>query len=345
MESQQMMELQVNACLHRLFGKRKTNSETQALVLTGADEWDDKETKREVNKHARQFHALFEREAKSFGKHLHIEIVTGRTERAADRIKAFRRGEIDVLIVKMMGIVGLDVPPCKVLVWGSRLRDGPMAIQALSRVLTTWQGAYADMILPADCKMVDLYTRVVTDNGGEYRESKLTLKEKTIEDIKERPIWRFESPLIDSYSDRLTHQRRGDYEIILQTIKRKYNTHGLSDLQIIENFECGGFPVSEADKTEQEARVNHSGISDLDEELPDLQGQFGPAADAITHKYIDYGLDHDKWVAKNKELKSRAKDYCGVPQYISVPKIDDAALLKRLIEALDEVEAATFKSI
>ena len=55
-----------------------------------------------------------------------MEIVTGvdndgdPNPQAAKQIKAFRDGEIDFLFVKSMGIVGMDAPACKVLVFGTR---------------------------------------------------------------------------------------------------------------------------------------------------------------------------------------------------------------------------------
>ena len=52
------------------------------------------------------------------------------------------------------------------LLFGSTLRNGPMAIQALSRVLDMGMPGHHDSI--DDAAMVELYDRIVTDNGGIY---------------------------------------------------------------------------------------------------------------------------------------------------------------------------------
>jgi hypothetical protein len=46
---------------------------------------------------------------------------------------------IDVLVVKNMGVVGLDVPECKVMVDLSQIRRGPVKAQLAFRPLTVWE--------------------------------------------------------------------------------------------------------------------------------------------------------------------------------------------------------------
>ena len=131
MELPELMAKQVNAGLHRLFQLRskEATKNTQMLVVTGADAFVDEEAReKDVNVHARQFKKLIEDEQQTFGKNLRVEIATGATENAAGIIKQFRKGQIEILIVKNMGLVGLDCKPCKVMIFGSRLRAGPLAI-------------------------------------------------------------------------------------------------------------------------------------------------------------------------------------------------------------------------
>ena len=343
MESAQMMELQVEAAVRRLLGKR-SHSETaraQALVITGADDSEDDQTDR----HAKEFERLLHRRLRELGVTLRIEIATGNTDKAAKFVKMFRDGEIDILIVKAMGIVGLDAPGCKVMIWGSRMRTGPMAIQALSRPLTIWGSAVADIIMPEDCKMVELYDRVVKDQGGEFRESNLHLTEEIEFEPEPRAPWLFQAPRIDAYSDERGRTLNGSYELVLHAIRQKYPVATLTDTQIIEMYERGAFPLSEgelADAQRVKAEVEASAVKDLDEGFDDLKGEFGKEADKITNRHLTYLADKALWVTKNRELKAVAKELCGVPKKTKVKDIDDAIIRKRLISALGPAEARVF---
>jgi hypothetical protein len=348
MEAPEMMRGLAKTGIRRLLAKRRHASTAQAIVFTGADEFnpgDEQGRDRSVDKHAKEFKRLLQREAANCSASLRIVIATGNVENASEVVKAFRRGEIDVLIVKMMGAVGLDVEACKLLIWGSRMRNGPLAIQALSRVLTTWGNEHADMVLPEDCRMVQLYNRVVKDQGGEYSESKSQLVGTEDYEPEVRPEWQFNGVRIDAYSDERGSTLNGEFEDILHLIKQKYQTQGIGDIQIIENFRRGGFPISEEEekKHRQEKEENMaSPIVDLDEELANVEGEFGPESNKITSRYIDYKLSPEIWRKKDRELKSVAKEICGVPKGVPVPKIDDAALLKRLIAALEVASKRVF---
>jgi hypothetical protein len=331
----------------QLRSKEKTKK-TQILVVTGSD-WAGSGDG--ANIHAQAYLEAIEEALVARGynpEDFRIEIATGvdnygqPNDESAKLIKKYRKGDIDILIVKMMGIVGLDVAPCKVLIFGSTLRKGPMAIQALSRVLTTWE-CRANMILSHDVMMVDLYNRVIKDQGGEtLTESNLELV--NVEEIPpppEKVEWDFQNAKVHSYGDEKGGRTLGDYESELLIIKGKYHTNGLSDRQIIENFLNGGFPISEKDKANYaQARKEEAsyGIKDLDEGLEKVKGTFGGEAKQIVNKYLNYS-DPD-WLEKLKELQSKAKQICGVT--IDVPKIDDVALLNQLRKALIQAEQMVF---
>jgi len=136
-----------------------------ALVVTGADNGSDSAS----NYHARELR----RELQLFSENgYNIEVATSVDDYGApdkkseEKIRAFKDGKpfgnqeesIDILIVKMMGIVGLDMPNLKVEAFLSPLRNGPMAAQGITRVCTKWNDIErpADLILPADKAMRDL---------------------------------------------------------------------------------------------------------------------------------------------------------------------------------------------
>lgn len=349
-ESEEMIAKKADAGVDRLLQlrSREQTKLAQMLVVTGSDRQGEGS-----NVHARAYHEAIKKSLLLRGRDLRdlrIAIATGVDNEgnpnfaSAESIKAFRRGEIDILIVKLMGIVGLDVPACKTLVFGSTLRNGPMAIQALSRVLTTWE-CRANMILSNDAAMVELYDRLVKDQGGDVTESDLHLVHtEEIEAPPPKPLWAFQGAKVGQYRDEGGGITVGDFELELRVIKAKYHTNGLSDRQIIENYQGGGFPFSDADR-ERDAQARKqeaaSGIRDLDEGLAEKEGTFGSEANLIVNKYIDYGHDPKLWRKKVAELQGVAKRICGV-SHMKVTAIDDRTLLQRLINALPEAELMVF---
>jgi hypothetical protein len=349
-ESEEMVAKKADAAVDRFFQlrMREHTKVAQVLVVTGSD-WANNNDGSNV--HARAYKAAIREAILVRGYDVDdftIEIATGVDKdgnpdaNSTGKIKDFRKGKIQFLIVKLMGIVGLDVPACKILLFGSTLRNGPMAIQALSRVLTTWH-CRANMILSNDAAMVELYTRVIKDQGGEQTESNLHLVDiEEIPEPPEKPVWGFKGAKVSSYGDEKGGTTIGDYELELRIIKAKYHTNGLSDRQIIENFVNGGFPFSDEDrKRDSEVRTEQaaSGIRDLDEGLEEKVGKFGLTAKQIVSRYVNY--PSDKWREKVIELQRIAKELCGVP-YRKVGNIDDAALLQRLIDALPHAEQVVF---
>lgn len=347
MESPDIMSQMAKIAVRRLVHKRLKYPSTQGIVFTGADEFNLDTIKSSVDKHAKKFRQLLKEEADVIKANLRIEIATGNVHDADAVVKSFRNGEIDILIVKMMGAVGLDVPPCKVLVWLSRMRSGPLAIQALSRVLTTWGNSRADMILPKDKRMVDLYDRVVRDQGGEYHEAQSHLVGAEEYEPEERFEWNFEGTRIDAYGDERGNNLVGEFEDVLEIIKQKYDTFGLSDLQIISNYQRSAFPVSEEERehhAKQKEESEASAVIDLDEELKSVKGTFGEEAKKITNRHLNYSTEPELWKKKNRELMGVAKEMCKVPKHIRVPNLDDVELLKRLVKSLDYAENKIFRN-
>jgi hypothetical protein len=345
MESIELMTLQVKAGLQRLMqlrSKEKTKT-AQMLITTGSDiNFDDQLA--ESNRHARAYKKLLDRQMAMVGITLRVAIAAGSVDKASNIVKEFRKGFYDVLIVKNMGLVGLDAPSCKVQIFGSPLRNGALAVQALSRTLTTWGSCPASVILPKDCKMVELYDRLIKDQGGEHRESNLRLVDSVeIEPPDEKPVWVFGGATVDSYSDHVGNQAKGDYEAILELIKIKYHTNGLTDLQILENVKLGGFPINDVERDEllrEQEQLRTSGIQNLDDGLENVEGEFGKKAKKIVSRYVPYYENKERWLQKVAELQGIAKEICGVRQ--SLKDIDDVALLNRLINALDPAEQQVF---
>lgn len=160
-QSPEITRQSVTMLLRRLVDWHRTGLKATALVVTGSD------SANESNWHAREIKREIERQAPTIpgAETFTTEIATSvledgnPDEKAQAKIIEFRehRGA-DILIVKMMGLVGLDAGHLKVEAYLSPLRNGPMAAQGVTRVCTKWSQSdrLSDLIIPADQKMTGL---------------------------------------------------------------------------------------------------------------------------------------------------------------------------------------------
>lgn len=352
-ESDDCVDKGAQLFVERLLAWKRKNKKAQGLVITGFDFENDKGGGH--NRHARALKVAIEEYLSKSGykEPVRIEIATGVNadgepdNDAAKKIFEYRKGKVDILIVKMMGLVGLDVPPLKVQLYMGMPRNGPLALQALSRVLTVWsdmEGTAADMIMTKDPAMVELWQRMVTEQGG-LSSSDMVLVDSVETDPPEeppKPDYSVTNGHVGGYIDEDGRLFDGDHEYLLRVIKDKYITRNLTDAEILSNYENGGYAVSqsEIDTCKATHANGFTGIRDMDADLPKLKGAFGAAAKKIVNRRFNYGQNRVGWSAALEQVQGKAKELCGVR--IAVTKIDDAALLRKLIDTLPQAERIIF---
>ena len=170
-----------------LSNRRAVFEDTAGLVYVGSDVSGD-----EANAHVTQVADAL----KAIDPDLNIIIATSATEDAAERLGAFQQGEGDVLIVKQMGGVGMDVPRLKVCLDLSTVRTLNAVVQRVCRTATMWNptGDPEDMvrtatyITPADAPAKELWNEFVEKEGGNA-ETRVTLaylgeQEKALRDLQ-----------------------------------------------------------------------------------------------------------------------------------------------------------------
>jgi superfamily II DNA or RNA helicase len=325
----------------------------QALIVTSPD---TREGNKGSNYHARQVRRAIEDQlslnGKAYLKDITIEIATSTNtdgtpdETASDKIKRFVAGEIDILIVKYMALVGMDAPGCKIELNLSSLRSGPMAVQMITRICTVWdqagmKGAPGDFIYPADVLHEELNERIRDSQGKDVWKMERTgeIEER---ELKETPDENFHlgDAFIQGYENHTGDKYEGGRELLLRAIKLKYrHAKNLTDVEILETHDDGGYPIKPAEiKAEAEAAAitkAHERVRSLDEELDELRGNFGKKAQKLANKIAPYRQDPDKFKKLIIFMQGTAKQKCGV--YEAVNTIEDPDLLMRLINALDAV--------
>lgn len=184
-ESEEFVDEACHMLVERLRMRRGFSNQCTGIVFCGNDQDD------EDNKHAKMIKRMLLKHDKS----MRVVIVTNKQENESDdaqrKIEDFKDGRYDVLIVKQMGSVGLDVPHLKVGLDLSSVRTAAMYLQRLMRPATkftystsdgrTLEIKVCDFITPADCISERLFVELVRNEGGSMRISTLDDLENSYE--------------------------------------------------------------------------------------------------------------------------------------------------------------------
>lgn len=144
--------------------------ETAGMVYVGNDSPDDEE----ANAHANLVSEIIH----EHDPDLDVVIATSSTEDAKAALEAFQNGQGDVLVVKQMGGVGMDVERLKVSLDLSTVRTLQAFIQRVCRIATMWSPTddpddvvrTATYITPADALGLRQWEEFVQQQGGSAEE-------------------------------------------------------------------------------------------------------------------------------------------------------------------------------
>lgn len=170
--------------------RKEQSQDAAAIVFVCADDLEEEDA---PNKQARDVEAVLAQIAPS----LIVKRATSGDSDANTTIQSFARGQGDVLIVKYMGGVGLDIPRLKTCLDLSDVRQPTPFIQRITRICTVWEPtarpqdriATADYIVPSDILAEALFKSLVRDAHGEAREIDLQ-NERLVERSGQTPLIR-----------------------------------------------------------------------------------------------------------------------------------------------------------
>lgn len=261
---------------------------------------------------------------------------------------------IDVLFVKNMGVVGLDVPALKTMVnLSNNSADTPTTLQANLRIATKWSesDAPALLILPAHChglKFRDMCgkwsnkIKVSTFEEDSVSEKLIQTREKEKFEVVEG------SGKVHSYSTHKGEVIQGgmdEMETLVGIVRRKYKAANLlSYYQLVETIKQGAFPVSPEDEeavTEVEDVVTSTtgvvvvNTDDRRKDLDDEEETYSKKTKRLTSCIASYGEDPLQWLDVYRKIDDRAKMICGVRNQRK-KDIMDPEVLFELHAALDE---------
>ena len=348
----------------------KRRRHTKILAVTTSDLGSEKEFNAHAREMRRQIEAAISNDPLLARQDLCVEICTsvnetGETDdKAAEKLYRFGltktddegRIPIDVLIVKGMGLVGLDVPECKILLDASTFRSGPLKRQLATRPLTVWVledgtlAPEAQIAYPQDPANAEFYQSLT--ETAEYGKEKLKEGSTDFSDTVEVNPPDAPVEVIDGtgtnagYQDEAGKWASGDHDRLIASIHATWpETLSLRRITLIEMYQNGAFPDEAmkekaqpaADKPKSSRRV-----VDLSSELEKEKGgngseTFGQKANRLANRIVSYAENPSAWRKLVKALQRKAKHRCAVSQDEPVDRIQDPEILKSLKKALDDV--------
>lgn len=331
-------------------GHSPKTANAAAMVIVGSD-IADKFGEKEANRHARQVRDAIASEAKRRGISWDIEIITMTEDgngTGAKKMKEFRNsGLYDVVIVKMMGIVGLDIDRLKVLALLSTLREGPMLAQAMTRPLTVWRdsdGLVPRIIMLADPAMRNAFKQLVAARGGMASESTMTKDEdRLVEDKKKDTTQEIgESLGVCAHQDHTLDKEDGDHLSDVRIARKKYpiGTSNRTDVEILKGVHEGCFPVTDADrleaKKEAKEKKERPKAVNINAMLSEKCEAFNELSKEYANLIFSYALEPDNWVRIRTDITITAKRVAGIT--VPLQQERDLAKLKKAIEfIIDEI--------
>lgn len=162
--------------------RKQDKPETAGIIFCGNDIDDD--VKDEMPQ-------VVYRIIRQIAPELRIKVATSNVEKSVDSIDEFRNGGFDVLITKLMGGIGLDVPRAKVELNLTPIRQSNAFVQMSNRITRNYKGIkHGDLIAIDDPLMTGLYNEWITNNGGNMVTTTSTLVDTvSIESSEKKPTF------------------------------------------------------------------------------------------------------------------------------------------------------------
>ena len=361
----------VDQQLGGLLAQQQKDPHTKMLVVTSADMKkgkgsDDKDSNAHAREMRRQIEAAVSGNEVLQSQELTIEICTSVNENGdpdtatQEKLKRFRLVEpteekgkvltpIDILIVKGMGVVGLDCPECKVLVDASTVRKGPLKRQLATRNLTVWTGIKKESytFYPQDPDNHAFYCQLKSASPS-YVNFRVVDEEEQVTESPVEESADLSAPIVPGSGDvagcldEAGQWVSGNYESLIAKICRKWPAMlEIRHIDIIKMYENGAFEGIENEPDESPKEDPSGDAASMVEAVDDVfDGEpFGTKARRLISERWPglYMQNPDEWRQRNKRLMTIAKVNCRMSPQISVESIDDPV---RLQELKDSLEAA-----
>ena len=347
----------MDACrllVERLATRQKAHRDSAAIVFVGNDRPNDPID----NQHAEDVKDALKR----LDRHLNVVIATSTTSKAAENIADFANGRGDVLVVKQMAGIGLDVDRLKVCLDLSNIRQAGAFIQRLTRIATIWDRRQltgreedvittADYITPDDIMGEGLFNRFVRDQGGQASEfdlnhtATLELNASETQTPKDRDIAKrvtFGEHLYDSHQLEAPGESLGMLEKVKSELPKLDNLY--THPQLWQGLERAGLiqKSGEPEIFDSPLQPSRNSIRNVNEEQEKLRSELNRLAKQLARRRLPY-LPSGQEMTVHTRVWTEHKKAVGVHPATKLRDIPDTASLRRLLGSMRR-ELASYRS-
>lgn len=312
----------VQRLVRQLRRRQSSRFDIAAIVFCGNDNEKDDPG---VNKHARQI----EDEIHRVDPSLKVIIATS-ADAGSDHLKAFSNGVGDVLIVKQMASLGLDIPRLKVGCDLSPIRTPAGLIQRLMRIATLYDHiTVCDWISVDDLFFRAAWTKLIAGEGGDARGSEVELArwyEKEKEE-REQIFFGIDDTALANFEDsdryHADKSRWDVVEAILEIVPwaLERTTHA----KLAERVDSSGLQVAPAPAGGSRL------VKDTGLEIDTLRADINELADEIVTMRMKRGeYDPEEYRQIRRQVFADAYQSAHIPRGWRLPDITNLADLKRI---------------
>ena len=321
--------------------RREVAPETAAIIFVGNDRRDDTID----NQHALQVQS----ELRQIAPYLTTFIATSTDPQAAHTIKQFCNGQGDVLIVKQMAGVGLDVDRLKVCLDLSNIRTQTSFIQRLTRICTIWDRSKrtgkpwdvvraATYITPDDILGEALFNRFVRDEGGvaTRKDVQYSMTMDTMDSTPQRPdeyVAKYgKEPLKVQDSDELEAAGSTLDQVVRFLTEFPVVSHTHTTPRIAKGMQNLGFemddPSSEVLNDTQLSDDKHrvSGVYDINRAQSELRQELNGLVRQLARRLVVDKNDRSQYVIALKDVWNRHKKLAGISPAVQVKDMHEGDL-------------------
>jgi len=321
--------------VQQLSDLRLANRKIGGVVFCGNDKPND-----EPNAHAQQI----KNSILSHNSSLQVLTATMKSDDDANNvIRRFNNGHGDILIVKLMACVGVDMPHVKVACDLSCVRSKASYIQRLFRPGTIW-GEFntARWITPNDIISYNIYEELIKNAGGEANiissilesEKEVEKSEITREDEKNKAT--VESAragnICDLHGTKVsadTHEKLCRPLIqYMPGLQAKLTTPEIAQIALVIDAK----KLAEAEKGQHPATDQ---VINVDAVVSALHSQINGAVKDIANTQYDYGSQGKEWVDCCTRIHTLAKMHVGIHQAKQLKNIRNIEQLQKMKEFIE----------
>ncbi len=312
----------------------------QWMVMAGSDfDVGESENQIAVNRHARSIQRALQEVAERRGRSdIRVKVASlANADSDPSNLDDFKKGEVDILIVKMMGVVGLDMDTIAGCTLLSTVRQGPTWAQFITRCATVRKDGKAkvgQLILPKDVLCQEQFKMIVTDQGGETKVVESTVLDELIVDIDtdSKASVDTKNSHVSGYMDSKLNAYSGDQEKLIASV-RKLIPISATDPEIIDLVRRGLIVVPTDVEENEFHQDDTEKFGNATDEAAEMRNVFNVISSNFASARSSYGGGSgSEWVSIRKEFVSKCKKLAGVHPSIALDEIRDNLRLRKIVD-------------